>query len=851
MFFVKKKEFMWRQIIMLNFGNKEFRNIVEQVGKNQCDIQEIKQTAQVLGEFGIKVIGYVEKEEDLPNAAYFAGEYGDAYAVGTQTPYNYFVWTRPTTDNPSAHWFYIGVFPQPGPTGATGSVGPAGPKGDPGLGVIALPYNPSDVTGYELGQMWINYATGDIFTLRPDGNNRFWVKQASIMGPRGPQGQPGIQGPKGDKGDRGQTGPEGPAGKSFNIRGQVASTSALPNPAIMSTSDAYLVGNTAPYSLYIIMNGQWFNAGLFNSNSYVEITIPETATQGTLNVDQLETLQSSPYNLVLVNGEYFRLNDDQTDEGYLVYSHVGALNNSTFIKTLTITLSTRGFVITEDSIIEKEFLASGNLFDYKYAQTTLGYWFYNGAPQANQYTTTYRYSNMIPIQAGETLYVDSWYVSASGTNYPIPLANINFLTADDKSIQNIVSPGSVYHNSWVAPQETAKVVVSFGYDSTQDTLTFPLVSISTKPLTGFEPYGATGNFTAKNLYIDNDHILYTKQLEIQLPDHYDLVVGDTFQLFYKGVIKCKNPINYNVHIVCEKGNAYTRYFEYTPTAAGTHALFLNVYDDLGNKIGYAKTNLVVKAAMTSPSSQINVLCIGDSLTAGGQWVDEVYRRLTKTNSTTQYNAAAPTGKGLTNIKFVGKKTTTNGAGYEGTGGWTAQMYIEDSNSPFMYNGSFNLSSYCSSLGISTIHEVYILLGWNNTSTADGDYRYATWTLVNYFKTFNPNCKITLIGLQFPSLDGLGYNYGATSSPLCDYRILQQYVFDRYDLNNSILTSWPQTSSIHLSGQFDTEYNMPTEQKAVNIRSTIKEPFGNNGVHPAVEGYYQIADAVYRHFNNNR
>lgn len=406
MFFVKKKEFIWRQIIMLNFGNKEFRNIVEQVGKNQCDIQDIKQSAQVLGEFGIKVIGYVEKESDLPNAAYFAGEYGDAYAVGAQTPYNYFVWTRPTVDNPSAHWFYIGVFPQPGPTGATGSVGPAGPKGDPGLGIIALPYNPSDVTGYELGQVWINYYTGDVFSLRPDGNNRFWVKQASIMGPQGPQGPQGIQGPKGDKGNTGATGPQGPAGKSFNIRGQVASTSALPNPNLMDTSDAYLVGNTAPYSLYIIMNNQWFNAGLFNSNSYVEIAVPETALEGTLNADQLATLQSSPYNLVLINGEYFRLNDDQTDDGYLVYSHVGSLSDKTFVKTLVITISTRAFIIQDRAILGEQ-----DLFEDAYAPVIN--WLNPNTltpnvllQQTGAYTSLngYSASDYIPVQPGDVIY---------------------------------------------------------------------------------------------------------------------------------------------------------------------------------------------------------------------------------------------------------------------------------------------------------------------------------------------------------------------------------------------------------------------------------------------------------------
>jgi hypothetical protein len=49
----------------------------------------------------------------------------------------------------------------------------------------------------------------------------------------------------------------------------------------------------------------------------------------------------------------------------------------------------------------------------------------------------------------------------------------------------------------------------------------------------------------------------------------------------------------------------------------------------------------------------------------------------------------------------------------------------------------------------------------------------------------------------------------------------------------------------ISGQFDSDYNMPHAHKCVNTRSSETEIVGTNGVHPMVEGYYQIADAVYR------
>ena len=48
-----------------------------------------------------------------------------------------------------------------------------------------------------------------------------------------------------------------------------------------------------------------------------------------------------------------------------------------------------------------------------------------------------------------------------------------------------------------------------------------------------------------------------------LAAQYDLVVGDTFQLYYRGVIEAPNPYCYSIVATCEKGSNYPRYFEYT------------------------------------------------------------------------------------------------------------------------------------------------------------------------------------------------------------------------------------------------------------------------------------------------
>ena len=209
---------------MLAFGNREFRNLQEQVFKNQQDIQDIQGGSMVIGEFGIKVIGQVASPNDLPDPETYEGEYGDAYLVGTETPYDYYIYTRAFEEQEYPTWFNIGVFPAPGPQGPQG---PAGQDGEQG----------------------------------PRG----------IQGPTGATGPMGLQGPKGDKGDKGDTGdtgaqgPKGDPGTTYTIIGHVDTESELPNPDIVEPNSAYLVGLRTPFDLYVLVSfrglNYWFNCG--------------------------------------------------------------------------------------------------------------------------------------------------------------------------------------------------------------------------------------------------------------------------------------------------------------------------------------------------------------------------------------------------------------------------------------------------------------------------------------------------------------------------------------------------------------------------------------------------------------
>lgn len=226
---------------MLEFGNQEFRNLEEQVLKNKNDIQDFKDGNQTIAEFGIKVVGIVSDAASIPAVG---EEFGDAYLVGTQPPYDMRVWTRNVSENTAA-WVDLGEFPLKGPKG---DKGPQGTTWTVGYG--APKYNPS-----RSGDMYLDKVTGNGYIASTLSGTLKWELQFNLKGPRGmdgPRGQQGLQGEKGAKGDKGEIGPSGPqgpkgdVGPAFNVQGTLASSANLPTPTaeMQDKGYAYMIPDT-------------------------------------------------------------------------------------------------------------------------------------------------------------------------------------------------------------------------------------------------------------------------------------------------------------------------------------------------------------------------------------------------------------------------------------------------------------------------------------------------------------------------------------------------------------------------------------------------------------------------------
>lgn len=199
---------------MITYNNKEYRNLVEQVRKNQEDIAKHYERDRVLEDYGIKIIGQFDFPEQLfeaypPNE--YTGAYGDCFIVGISAPYNFYVFTRPFQNETENQWLDLGELAIVGPKGEPGEQGPRGEQG-------------------------------------PQG----------VKGDKGETGLTGPQGAKGDKGDKGDIGPagkdglNGTPGDAVRIIGILSSSDMLPDPTTLPRDSSYVVQDTTGQWLYFL-----------------------------------------------------------------------------------------------------------------------------------------------------------------------------------------------------------------------------------------------------------------------------------------------------------------------------------------------------------------------------------------------------------------------------------------------------------------------------------------------------------------------------------------------------------------------------------------------------------------------
>lgn len=217
---------------MYELNNKKQLNLEETVLFLVDRVGQHYEKDQVIAEFGITVMGTVPSYADIE--AIDEGEnYGYAYLVGEQEPYNVYIWTRPNPQlgHDTAYWMDIGPI---------NIVGPEGPQG---VSVVSASINNNYQLVLSLSNGTSITTTG--MAVRGPKGERGEQGPAGATGPRGPQGERGPQGQRGEKGDI------GPAG-TLNIIGTFSSAEQAPAPSTREIGDAFILSNGATTTLWIL-----------------------------------------------------------------------------------------------------------------------------------------------------------------------------------------------------------------------------------------------------------------------------------------------------------------------------------------------------------------------------------------------------------------------------------------------------------------------------------------------------------------------------------------------------------------------------------------------------------------------
>ena len=260
--------------LKLNNGNILLNN-AEQIDLNSQLIAKHWDVDRVLADFGINILGTLTEPPTDQDPPLIGQEYGDAYLVGAEAPYETWIWTRPNFNigETEPYWLNIGTLAIPG------EQGPQGPKGDQGApGENSQWYvgtDPLTVANPHPNDCFLQSQTGMVYQYLPYGSVYAWTEKAKLTGPQGLTGPRGAQGPVGPQGPQGPKGDTGDVGGFINIVGRVNSSTELPDPTeIQNLTQAYLVG--ASNELYIQVGdtsatATWNNMGPLNVGTLVSV----------------------------------------------------------------------------------------------------------------------------------------------------------------------------------------------------------------------------------------------------------------------------------------------------------------------------------------------------------------------------------------------------------------------------------------------------------------------------------------------------------------------------------------------------------------------------------------------------
>ena len=208
------------------------------------------------------------------------------------------------------------------------------------------------------------------------------------------------------------------------------------NTYVYSNTELQVSGETQVTNVVVNMTtGEWHTEFKTLQNQIIYITLsPDSATQGTLTVEQFERLQSDKGNCIILNNEIYRLADNQHTTGVISYVHTG-WDSNIVNKSINITVSTRAW-----TMVKGEASGGGKLYRHKiqaFGTTSIEFAFISSKSSSYTYSELYDYIGVIKqyvvgnVDDGGSVYVVTYLSNSDDKIYAYFLNPYGTLTRNE------------------------------------------------------------------------------------------------------------------------------------------------------------------------------------------------------------------------------------------------------------------------------------------------------------------------------------------------------------------------------------------------------------------------------------
>lgn len=375
--------------------------------------------------------------------------------------------------------------------------------------------------------------------------------------------------------------------------------------------------------------------------------------------------------------------------------------------------------------------------------------------------------------------------------------------------------------------------------------------------------GFTGNIAMYQIkpttpLLGYNEAYYRPELHYYLPKEICIGVGRTIELYNELV--CLEAKKYNIIWDCRdseqtssiKGVQYDNKWSYTAIEDDldkTFNMVFSVYDDSRNIL--LRLTSTIKVVGNNIGTTKNIIPIGDSLTNGKAWLQEVQ---TLSND---------------KIKYVGTRgRADNTIRHEGRSGWKTSDYnkqfnytfetnyfgnpsIAGNTNPFWDGEKFSLSHYITTQEgyVDAPDAVQILLGTNGIQFDATDAVNDLKTTIDNIIAEYPSMPIFLCNIIYKSNQNGFYstgsdNYSGTDDNCFEADLKRIALFNKEaEVFNE--TDYPNVHIVPLGVCMDRENNFGQVEISINPRlTTVKKIIPSESIHPQSSGYYQMADVMY-------